>query len=94
MNHWNIAAVGLVVLNRELGCLDPNLANDSEPMQLIQSANSIFESLNNTEAGADMWSFFPTTSYRKLRANHQIFLEYVFQCFFFYNFYIIACVCT
>lgn len=71
----NIAAVGLVALSRRLGCLDPNIRDDSEPMQLIHCANNIFEALNDTEISAGMWRFFPTASYRKLRANHQLFLQ-------------------
>ncbi|XP_063612677.1 probable cytochrome P450 49a1 [Penaeus indicus] len=72
---WSLESVGLVALSRRLGCLDPNLTDDSEPMQLIHSANNIFEAMNDTEISAGMWRFFPTAAYRKLKANHQLFLE-------------------
>nr|XP_045594008.1 probable cytochrome P450 49a1 [Procambarus clarkii] len=72
---WALESVGLVALNRRLGCLDSNILPDSEPMKLITIVNNIFDLLNDTEMNLPYWKIFPTSSFRKLRKNHQEFLE-------------------
>ncbi|XP_068235984.1 probable cytochrome P450 49a1 isoform X2 [Palaemon carinicauda] len=72
---WASESVGLVALNRRLGCLDPNISSDSEPMKLIQHINTIFDSLNECEHGVQLWRLYPTASYKKLQKAHEEFLR-------------------
>ncbi|XP_068217928.1 probable cytochrome P450 49a1 isoform X2 [Palaemon carinicauda] len=72
---WGLESVGLVALNRRMGCLDPNLPDSSEPMILIREANRMFDAMNKTEFGAPLWKFFPTPAYTQLKNSHAEFLR-------------------
>ncbi|KAK7086328.1 hypothetical protein SK128_002127 [Halocaridina rubra] len=72
---WALESVSLVALNRRMGCLDPNLSDDSEPMRLIRQANNIFDALNDTEVSAQLWRIYPNAAYRKLQKSHDEFLK-------------------
>ena len=71
------AGVGLVALNRELGCLEPNLSADSVPLTMIRLVNDIFSALNEAEMGVRTWTYFRTKTYVKLETAHNSFLESV-----------------
>lgn len=65
--------IGLVALNTELGCLDPNLAEDSLPTQLIQLTNEFFEALSAAERGIQTWKYYKTKNYIRLENAHSSF---------------------
>lgn len=72
---WALECVGLVALNRRLGCLVSDLQEDSEPMKLINLVNDLFSCLHLNEFGLHLWRFFPTKTYRTLREKHNEFLR-------------------
>ncbi|MCL4125580.1 UNVERIFIED_CONTAM: hypothetical protein GTU68_048614 [Idotea baltica] len=72
---WSLESVGLVALNRRFGCLDPNIKADSSQLQLIKTVNDIFKYLNITEMALQLWKYFPTPSYKKLKAGHDVFFR-------------------
>lgn len=72
---WALESIGLVALNRRLGCLDPNISSDSEPMKLIRHINDLFDLLNECEHGIQFWRIYPTASYKKLEKCHEEFLR-------------------
>ncbi|XP_045624921.1 probable cytochrome P450 49a1 isoform X2 [Procambarus clarkii] len=72
---WALESVGSVALNRRLGCLDPNIAADSEPMKLIKLANEFFSSLSEVEFSSHLWMLVQTPSFRRLKKTHEEFLE-------------------
>ncbi|XP_071539294.1 LOW QUALITY PROTEIN: probable cytochrome P450 49a1 [Panulirus ornatus] len=72
---WALESVGLVALDRRLGCLVPNISPDSEPMRLISNVNEMFSAMNDTEMNVPYWKLFPTSSYKKLERSHNEFLE-------------------
>ncbi|KAK8744768.1 hypothetical protein OTU49_000603, partial [Cherax quadricarinatus] len=74
MYKWALESVGSVALNRRLGCLDPNITPDSEPIRLISLVNELFTALNDAEFSAHLWEVFPTPSFKKLKKTHQEFL--------------------
>ena len=68
-------AIGLVALSKRLGCLEPNLPDDSIQMKMIKEVNILFESLNTTEMGMKFWKLFRTPAFRKLEKSHDTFLK-------------------
>ena len=74
-----MVAVGLVALNRRLGCLQRDLDENSEQMTLIREANNLFETLNATEKSLKLWKLFPTPDYKKLIEVQKNFLRYIFS---------------
>ena len=70
-----ISGVGVVALNRKLGCLEDNLSSDSLPVQLIGNVNAIFKALNDNEMNLHWWKFYKTKSYSSLETHHQAFVE-------------------
>ncbi|XP_076028997.1 putative cytochrome P450 301a1, mitochondrial isoform X2 [Oratosquilla oratoria] len=69
--RWALECIGLVAINRRLGCLDRGLGPDSPPMVLINQANILFDALNSIEYGPPFWMLFPTRTFRKLRRAHE-----------------------
>ncbi|XP_064096166.1 probable cytochrome P450 49a1 [Macrobrachium nipponense] len=72
---WALESVSLVALGRRLGCLQPNLASDSEQMKLIHAANAIFEGMNDIEMSMKFWRLWETKEVRQLQKNHDEFLR-------------------
>ncbi|XP_071541051.1 probable cytochrome P450 49a1 isoform X2 [Panulirus ornatus] len=72
---WALESIGLVTLNRRLGCLKPDLTENSEPLKLIRLVNEVFHGLNETEFSIHLWTLFPTSSYKKLKRSHDEFLR-------------------
>ncbi|KAG7158381.1 probable cytochrome P450 49a1 [Homarus americanus] len=72
---WALESVGIVALNRRLGCLDPNITEESEPIKLINLVNEIFIDINHLEFNLHIWEVFPTPTYKKLKNNHEEFLK-------------------
>ncbi|KAK7076174.1 hypothetical protein SK128_023460 [Halocaridina rubra] len=68
-------SVSLVALNRRIGCLEPDLSSNSEPMKLIYNVNKIFDALNETEHGLQFWRIYPTAAYKQLQISHSEFLR-------------------
>ncbi|XP_018020647.1 probable cytochrome P450 49a1 [Hyalella azteca] len=74
LHKWALECVGLIALNRELGCLDPGLRQDSFPMQLVASANAFFNAATEAEIGFPAWMFYRTKPYVRLETHHDAFL--------------------
>jgi hypothetical protein len=74
-NNFHIA-VGVVGLNTRLGCLDPNLAPDSEAQKMISAANLSFAAVNELEYGLPLWKYFSTPKLRSLYEAQDFFTEY------------------
>ncbi|ROT76614.1 hypothetical protein C7M84_004799 [Penaeus vannamei] len=72
---WALESVGLVALNRRLGCLNPSIHEDSDALRLIEIVNDIFQALNDTETSLGLWKLFPIKPYKKLKERHEQFLD-------------------
>jgi hypothetical protein len=66
-----------MALNTRLGCLEPNLAPDSDAQMMITATNESFDALNTTENNIPIWKMWPTKSYKRLIASQEIFTELV-----------------
>nr|CAD7407531.1 unnamed protein product [Timema poppensis] len=65
--NWGIECVGLVTLDKHLGCLDPvGLKATSESLHLVEAITSASEALRRCEAGFQMWRFFKTKDWQRL----------------------------
>ncbi|XP_027212219.1 probable cytochrome P450 49a1 [Penaeus vannamei] len=72
---WALESVSLVALNRRMGCLNPDVAQDSETVRLIGIVNGIFQALNDLEMGSMLWRLVRTPTYNTLKRRHGEFLE-------------------
>ena len=59
---WALESVTLLALNTRLGCLDPNLPADSEPLQMINAVQNMFRLTRDLEDGMSLWQFMPQFS--------------------------------
>ncbi|XP_063610463.1 probable cytochrome P450 49a1 [Penaeus indicus] len=75
MYKWALESVSVVALSRRLGCLDPALAPDSEPLKIIQIVGDLFRTLNDCEFTGPLWRIYPTPTFKKLGRMHQELLE-------------------
>lgn len=83
MYRWALESVGVVGFNTRLGCLDPNLAPDSEAQKMISAANLSFTAVNELEYGLPVWKYISTPKLRRLYEAQDFFtdtaLKYVKQ---------------
>ncbi|KAI1287064.1 Mitochondrial cytochrome P450 -like protein [Halotydeus destructor] len=64
---WSLENICVVTLDTRLGCLNPNLAPDSDGVQFIKASHDTIEGVMHTETGqADLWKYYPTKSYRQV----------------------------
>lgn len=66
-NFEDVLDITHVTLDSRLGCLNPNLPEDSDGVQMIKAAHETIEGVMRTEMGSvDFWKYFPTKDYRKV----------------------------
>ena len=70
-------AIVYIALDTRLGCLDSNLAPDSEPQKMIDSVQVQFESLLKLEFGIPIWKYVSTPTWRKFVKSADVFAECV-----------------
>jgi hypothetical protein len=70
-------AIVYIALDARLGCLDANLAPDSEPQKMIDSVQVQFESLPKLEFGIPIWKYVSSPSWRKFVKATDVFAECV-----------------
>lgn len=63
IDFWK--AVGVVAFNTRLGCLEPDLAADSEAMKMIGAANVSFSVCNELEMTLPVWKLIKTPKLRQ-----------------------------
>ena len=68
-------AVGVVALNTRLGCLEPNLSDDSEAQKMIRAANLSFSAVNQLEYGLPVWKYYETSLLKQLFEAQDFFAE-------------------
>lgn len=75
VHKWALECIGLVALDTRLGCLEPNLDANSEPIQLINAAKYALRNVATLELKAPYWRYFPTPLWTKYVNNMDFFVE-------------------
>ena len=68
-------AIVYIALDTRLGCLDANLAPDSEPQKMIDSVQVQVEAIQKLELGIPMWKYVSTPTWRKFVKAADVFAE-------------------
>ena len=71
------AAITYIALDRRLGCLDKDLAPDSEAQQIIVAVHKIFDCLFRLDVEPSLWKYFPVSAYRTMKKTMAWFYGYV-----------------
>jgi len=66
-----------IALDTRLGCLDANLAPDSEAQKMIDSVQVQGDALKKLEIGIPIWKYVSTPTWRKFVKAADVFLECV-----------------
>ena len=66
----------MVGLNTRLGCLDRNLAPDSEAQMMITAVNTSFSAMSEMELSIPIWKYYQTKDMKKLFEAQDFFTEY------------------
>jgi hypothetical protein len=66
-----------IALDTRLGCLDANLAPDSEAQKMIDSVQVEAEALTKLDFGIPIWKYVSTPTWRKFVKAADVFLECV-----------------
>ncbi|XP_071452498.1 probable cytochrome P450 301a1, mitochondrial [Hetaerina americana] len=72
---WSLESIAYVALDTRLGCLESNLAPDSEPQRIIDAVNTILEEMFNLQFSMPFWKLFPTPTWKKFVQANDVFLE-------------------
>jgi hypothetical protein len=70
-------AIVYIALDTRLGCLEANLAPDSEPQKMIESVEVQFDALNKLEFGIPIWKYVSTPTWRIFVKAADVFAECV-----------------
>ena len=70
-------AIVYIALDTRLGCLDANLAQDSEPQKMIDSIQVQLESINKLELGIPIWKYLSSPTWRRFVKASDVFAECV-----------------
>jgi hypothetical protein len=66
-----------IALDTRLGCLDANLAPDSEPQKMIDSVEVQLDAHYKLDFGLPIWKYVSTPTWRKYVKAADVFLECV-----------------
>ncbi|XP_071539347.1 probable cytochrome P450 301a1, mitochondrial [Panulirus ornatus] len=72
---WAFESTCLMVLNRRMGCLDPDVAQDSDPMRFITIATDHLSAMHDTLMTLPFWKLYRTSSYKRLEKTHHSLLQ-------------------
>lgn len=75
IHKWSLECIGQVALDTRLGCLEPNLAPDSEPQQIINAAKYALRNVATLELKAPYWRYIPTPLWAKYVKNMNYFVS-------------------
>nr|CAD7444014.1 unnamed protein product [Timema bartmani] len=75
IHKWSLECIGRVALDTRLGCLDKDLAEDSEPQRIIDAAKYALRNVAILELKAPFWRYIPTPLWTKYVKNMDFFVE-------------------
>ncbi|RZF48557.1 hypothetical protein LSTR_LSTR011172 [Laodelphax striatellus] len=75
IHKWALECIGRIALDVRLGCLDPNLADDSEPMKIINGAKFALRNIALLELKFPFWRYVPTPLWGRYVKNMDYFIE-------------------
>ena len=74
-----------IALDTRLGCLDANLAPDSEPQKMIDCTQILFDSLYKLETRFPVWKYVSSPTWRKFVKAGDVCVECVWHKFIWYS---------
>ncbi|XP_069184320.1 probable cytochrome P450 49a1 [Procambarus clarkii] len=72
---WALESLGLVALNKRIGCLE----DSEEGQKIIQSSISMMEATGDCEFGVHLWKYFPTAPLRRMWKAHDNLLDVILE---------------
>ncbi|XP_046751899.1 cytochrome P450 CYP12A2-like [Diprion similis] len=66
INKWALESICMIAFDHRVGCLEPNLAKDSEPQIFINNVNDMFELMYKIEILPSLWKLYDTRNLKKL----------------------------
>lgn len=72
-----LTAIVYIALDTRMGCLDGDLAPDSERQRMIDCVQIIFDCLDVMETKIPVWKYVSSPTWRKFVKASDTFTEYV-----------------
>ncbi len=72
---WALESVSCLALNTRLGCLEDNLPEQSQQMQIIRAVSDIFSNAMYLDNGAQLWKYFPSPRLTKFKSGYETFRD-------------------
>lgn len=79
IHKWSLECIGRVALDVRLGCLEPNLSQQSEPQKIIDAAKFALRNVAVLELKAPFWRYLPSRLWSKYVQNMDYFREVVMK---------------
>ncbi|RZC10208.1 p450 domain containing protein [Asbolus verrucosus] len=81
---WSLESIGVVTMDKHLGCLKRNVETDSEPQKLIQNVLQLFPLMYKLDVMPSLWKVISTPDLRKFFKVSDFMtdtnLKYINQC--------------
>jgi len=75
IHKWALECIGRVALDARLGCLRPDLPQNSEPQKIIDAAKYALRNVALLELKYPFWRYLPSTLWTKYVSNMDYFVE-------------------
>lgn len=72
MNLWSLESIGIVALGCRLGCLDPNLPEDSPAKKLIYCVHELFILADQLDFKPSIWRLVATPTFKKAMRLYEL----------------------
>ncbi|XP_046491941.1 cytochrome P450 CYP12A2-like [Neodiprion pinetum] len=66
IHKWALESICVIAFDHRVGCLEPNLAKDSEPQVFINNVSEMFELMYKLEVLPSLWKLYDTRNLKKL----------------------------
>ena len=79
MYKWALESVTVLALNARLGCLEPNVPEDSDQMKIIRAVSDIFKTSSILDNGMQLWRFLPSPKLNQFKNGYDVFRDLCYK---------------
>ena len=79
MYKWALESVTLLALNARLGCLEPNLPENSDQMTIIRAVSDIFRTSAVLDNGAQLWRLLYSPTLNQFTEGYNVFKDLCYR---------------
>ncbi|XP_069672594.1 probable cytochrome P450 301a1, mitochondrial [Periplaneta americana] len=75
LHKWSLESIVYIAMDKRLGCLEGELAPDSDPQKMIDAVRVIFDGIYKMEHKISLWQLISTPTWREFVKAFDVFTE-------------------